>query len=419
MTNTEKIFDVAIVGGGIAGTVAAWTLRNMGRSVVVVDDHAKASPIFKAERISQETAQTLRQLGLFDRLERISMPLHSTATIKDGAIEEVVANTDYSAPLWKLVAELREGMEDAGIELVVDRAEAASTSEEIQTLQLHSGREIQCRLMVVATGNAVNLLKSLDVEREIISKNHSTTFGFDIEPGDNFKLPTDSVSIRIYKDGADYMNVFATPDGRVRGNLFTYWPTGGERVRNFIKNDTNQQLAELAPRMKEVTGDWRVVGKVQCGSMSVQKSTGFQRPGYVLIGDAYGRICPCLGRGINKALGDVLSLRRHVNRWFDANAPMTWETLSSYYDDPARRELEDHLFKYSLFIRNRLIGKSPIWCLRRWYYDRIPLAAREMVRSLMQKRAPRKMPTAPAAPVAQPLATGFGACSTSQAILVK
>ncbi len=383
MKNQEDIFDVLIVGAGIAGVVAAWALNAKGRRVALVDPQPTTSPVFRAERISQQAAQTLKELGLFDRLERIAKPLKTTATIKGSRIEDVSSNTDYSTPLWQLVAELRKNLSSAGITVLVDRADSAETSPKVQTVQLHSGKSVQCRLLVVATGNAKPLLKSLGIQRDVISEKHSTTFGFDIECGEDFKLPTDSVSVRIYKDGADYLNIFPTPEGNYRGNLFTYWPTGGEQVRQFAKGDVNEILTELAPRMKEVTGDWRAVGKVQCGSMSVVKSKGAHGPGFVLIGDAYGRICPCLGNGIQKALEDVLSLRKYLPQWLETKATLEWKTISEYYQDPSRQALEDHLFKYSLFIRDRLINNQLGWQLRRFYYDRLPLVLRRCVRGLV------------------------------------
>ena len=376
-------FDVVIVGAGIAGSVAAWVLQDSGLSVAVLDEHPQAFPAFRAERISQGAAATLSELKLFDRLERIALPLRSTATIKGGAIEEIVRNTDYSIPLWKLVAELRAGMNGTNSpQLIIGHVEGAETTATRQLVRLRSGQSLACKLLVVATGNANCLLKAFGIEREILSQNHSTTFGFDVEPSASFRLPTDSISVRMCKDGADYMNVFPTTDGGFRANLFTYWPAGGERVRDFIKGDTNRILKRLAPHMMKPTGEWKATGKIECGSVSVMKSTGYRQAGFVLIGDAYGRICPCGGMGVNKALSDILTLRKYVPGWLTSETPLNWEMLSQYYADPTREAFENYLFNTSMFIRNRLLNKHPLWMLRRWYYHQVPVQAKSLVRKL-------------------------------------
>ena len=381
--NTRAEYDVVIVGVGIAGSVAAWVLRDSGLSVAVLDEHPTAFPAFRAERISQGAAGTLKVLNLFDRLERIALPLRSTATIKGGKVEEIVRNTDYSIPLWKLVGELRSGMNRTGApELIIDHVEAAETSTTRQLVRLRSGQTLECKLLVVATGNANYLLKLFGIEREILSQNHSTTFGFDVEPRADFRLPSDSISIRLCRDGADYMNVFPTVDGRFRANLFTYWPAGSDQVRGFIKGDTNGILKRLAPNMMKPTGEWQAVGKIECGSVSVMKSTGYRQAGFVLIGDAYGRICPCGGMGVNKALSDILTLRKYAPGWLKSEAQLGWENLSQYYADPTREAFENYLFNTSMFIRNRVLNKHPLWLLRRWYYHQLPVQARSFVRKL-------------------------------------
>lgn len=377
--------DVVIAGAGIAGAVAAWALHEHGLSVTLVDPKETASPVFKAERLSRLAAEILTELKVVDQLERLALPLHSTATIKDSKVETVTRNKDYSIPLWRLVSQLRTDVSCVnGVQVIIDRVDKVEASSTGQKIVLDSGDELECKLLVVATGASTGLLKHLGIEREIISLKHSSTFGFDIEPGEGFQLPTDSVSVRLCKDGVDYMNIFPTMDGRYRANLFTYWPAGGSKTRAMIKSgveELNALLQQLAPELKKVTGQWKAVGKVECGSVSVMKSSGYQcRPGVVLIGDAYGRICPCSGMGINKALNDVLTLSRCAPEWLRSNTPLNWSVLSEYYEDEKRVEYEEYLYSYSLFIRKRLLSKHPLWFLRRWYYHHVPTQVKSWIR---------------------------------------
>ena len=47
-------FDVMIIGGGAAGTSAALTLRNRGKTVGVVTNRAETSSLFKAEKVTND-----------------------------------------------------------------------------------------------------------------------------------------------------------------------------------------------------------------------------------------------------------------------------------------------------------------------------------------------------------------------------
>jgi 2-polyprenyl-6-methoxyphenol hydroxylase-like FAD-dependent oxidoreductase len=168
------------------------------------------------------------------------------------------------------------------------------------------------------------------------------------------------------------MNIFPTSEGGYRANLFTYWPAGDERQREFIKNDPTAMLRRLVPRLMLTTGEFRVKGAIECGSVSVMKSTGYQQAGFVLIGDAYGRICPCAGRGINKVIQDVLTLKGLVPRWVREETALTAEVLQSYYHEEKREAFEEWVFEESLTLRDRIMENSPKQLLRRVWYHHLP-----------------------------------------------
>lgn len=380
-------FDILIVGGGISGTVGAWAFHKAGFRVGLVDLRKEPAKIFRAERVSNTSAGILTSLGLEDRLQG-AVPLDSTGSFIGEKVEHVSNARDYSIPLWQLIEELRRDIESTqGIELLVDCAESAEISPDRQKVLLRSGKEVDCKLLVVATGSTNGFLKALGIDREILSENHSSTFGFDIEPEEGFKLPHHSVSLEIFKDGVDYMNVFPTPDGGYRANLFTYWPAGSRRIRDFIKGDPTGFIRKIAPKLMHATGRWKVKGKIQCGTVSISKSTGYRQPGVVLVGDAYGRVCPCAGMGVTKALSDILSVQKLLPDWVGKNLSLTREKISEYYDDPERRAYEDELYNNSMFIRNRLMSKSPEWVLRRMYHKHVPLRVKDLLVRLRSRKA--------------------------------
>jgi 2-polyprenyl-6-methoxyphenol hydroxylase-like FAD-dependent oxidoreductase len=367
-------FDVLIIGGGIAGSLAAWTFSQDGLSVALIDEREMAAPFFRAERISSLAVAEMRRLGLSSIVDQFALPLESTAVIKGSTVERVTTEVDYSIPLWQLVNRIRDTFADnEGVTLIAEKVESVENHPYRQSVKLAGSQRILTgKLVVVATGASTAFLKQLGVRREIISRNHSSTFGFDLETGTDFLLPASSITVRICRDGADYMNIFPTSEGGYRANLFTYWPAGDERQREFIKNDPTAMLRRLGPRLMLTTGEFRVKGAIECGSVSVMKSTGYQQAGFVLIGDAYGRICPCAGRGINKVIQDVLTLKGLVPRWVREETALTAEVLQSYYHEEKREAFEEWVFEESLTLRDRIMENSPKQLLRRVWYHHLP-----------------------------------------------
>lgn len=375
--------DMAVVGGGIAGTLLAWTLSEAGLSVALIDEREAAPPFFRAERISSLAISSLRELGLGGIVDRVSLPLPDTAVIKGNCVEKLTTDVDYSVRLWQLVDAIRHRLRGEGrVEMITGTAAIESTSPRIQQVRVdHPGgtRNVSARLLVVATGASGGFLKSLGIEREIISHNHSSTFGFDIEPGPNFVLPAASATVRLCRDGADYMNLFPTAEGGYRANLFTFWPAGDDRQREFLKGDSDAILRRLAPGLHEATGSFSIRKPIECGCVSVLKSTGFRQPGLVLVGDAYGRICPVAGRGINKAIHDVVALTKLAPRWIADDADIVPELLDSYYLDDERHAYEEWVFEESLSLRDRIVSKKPKQILRRILYHHAPPSLREFL----------------------------------------
>src|SRR4051794_31813335 len=58
--------DIAIVGGGLAGSTAAAMLGRAGVSAILVDPHEIYPPEFRCEKLDGSQVATLRKTGLAD-----------------------------------------------------------------------------------------------------------------------------------------------------------------------------------------------------------------------------------------------------------------------------------------------------------------------------------------------------------------
>jgi 2-polyprenyl-6-methoxyphenol hydroxylase-like FAD-dependent oxidoreductase len=62
--------DIAIVGGGLAGSTAAAMLGRAGHDGVLIDPHARYPQDFRCEKLDAAQIEILRKTGLADAVAR-------------------------------------------------------------------------------------------------------------------------------------------------------------------------------------------------------------------------------------------------------------------------------------------------------------------------------------------------------------
>src|SRR5215213_1402953 len=78
--------DVAIVGGGLSGAVAAVVLGRAGYRVTLVDRHAVYPSEFRVEKIAGDQVELLRRLGLLDSVAAASTPFDKIMNLRRGRV---------------------------------------------------------------------------------------------------------------------------------------------------------------------------------------------------------------------------------------------------------------------------------------------------------------------------------------------
>ena len=358
------VADIAIVGGGLAGSLAAAVLARAGYRVALVDKRAVHPDEFRVEKIGGQQLEMFRKLGFLKALENVACRYDRVLNIREGKVVDVSVGQAYGFSYANLVAMARSQLPDLS-SLIVDEVTAISCSDDVQHIELASGKRLDARLVVLATGMASALGYKLGIRRRVLAERHSVSFGFTIARKDG--APFDFEALTCYgertADGIDYLSLFPVPSG-MRANLFMFRdPT--DPIMRELRREPEATVLRLLPGLWPYLGDFRVTDKVQNWVMDLTVVEGHLQPGIVLIGDAFQTNCPAAGTGVARLLVDVDRLcTEYAPRWL-ASAGMGTEKISQFYSDPDKVAADQQSLKMAHF-RQALTSRSDIgWDVRR------------------------------------------------------
>lgn len=361
---SETVADIAIVGGGLAGSLAAAVLARAGHCVALIEKRAVHPDEFRVEKIGGHQLAMLRKLGFLDALKTIACRYDQVLNIREGKVVDVSVGQAYGFSYADLVAMARSQIPDPS-SLIVDEVTAISCGDEIQHLELASGRRVTARLVVLATGMAAALAYKLGIKRRVLAERHSVSFGFTIARQDG--RPFDFEALTCYgeraADGIDYLSLFPARAG-MRANLFMFRdPT--DPIMRELRREPEATVLRLLPGLRPYLGDFRVIDKVRNWVMDLTVVEGHLQGGIVLVGDAFQTNCPAAGTGVARLLVDVDRLcTEYAPRWL-ATPGVGLEKIAQFYSDRDKIAADQQSLKMARF-RQALTSRDDIgWDVRR------------------------------------------------------
>jgi 2-polyprenyl-6-methoxyphenol hydroxylase-like FAD-dependent oxidoreductase len=381
--------DIAIVGGGLAGSLAAAMLGRAGIDAILIDPHTEYPPDFRCEKLDSDQVAILGKTGLADAILRACTPDRETWVARFGRVVEKRPgdqNGIYYTPLVNAVrAEIPKHTR-----FIQAKATALATSADRQAVTLSTGDIVQARLIVLANGLNIGLRDSLGLKREIISKNHSTSIGFDIEPVGRRQFDFSSLTYYAQHTGDRTALLTLFPIGNVtRANLFTYRDMDDPWLRQMraMPQDT---LFALMPALREMVGDFSVNGQVKIRPVDLYVTHGHRQSGVVLVGDAFATSCPAAGTGARKVLTDVERLCNvHIPGWLQSDG-MSAGKIAAFYDDPIKQACDLFSIRKAYGLKAFSIDTSLTWRLRRWVKFAVHLARGMLRRFVHHEPSPAR-----------------------------
>lgn len=356
--------DVAIVGGGLAGSLAAAMLGRAGIDAILIDPHTEYPPDFRCEKLDGDQVAILKKTGVADAVLRASTPDRETWVARCGHLVEKRPGDQQGIYYTPLVNTVRAEIPRHTRRIYV-KATAISTGDDRQTVTLANGDVVQARLVVLANGLNIGLRDSLGLRRDIVSKCHSIAIGFDMEPVGRrqFEFPALTYYSERITDRAALITLF--PIGKVmRANLFIYRDMDDPWLQQ-MRARPQETLFALMPGLHDLIGDFAVSGQVKIRPVDLYATRGHLQPGVVLVGDAFSTSCPAAGTGARKVLTDVERLCNvHIPRWLRTPG-MAVEKIATFYDDPVKRACDRFSLNKAYGLKAFSIDPGVWWSFRR------------------------------------------------------
>ena len=352
--------DIAIVGGGLAGSLAAVMLGRAGHAVTLVDPFAACRPDFRCEKLEAAHVDALRRAGVLDAVLPAAHRYENIWVARLGKLAEIKPIVEYGIEYSALVNRLR-GLIPQNVALVQSKVTGVSVTPERQTLTLANGARIAARLVIGANGVMTDLIG----RRREISRCHSVSVGFDV---DSNGWPFDGLTYFGEEPAqrAAYITLFPLPSGG-RANLFVYRELNDPWIKRLRENPA-ATIAQTLPGLTQFTGALRVAGPVKIRPVDLAATEDLLQPGVVLIGDAFSTACPVSGTGAAKAFTDAERLCNvYVPQWL-ATPGIRVEKIAQFYSDPDKLRSDGYSFRTSVFAKRAALGQGLLWTAFRWAY---------------------------------------------------
>lgn len=349
-------FDVVIIGGGPAGSVAGINLARAGLTTAIIERKTFPRDTLCGEFLSYEVSKHLRELNLFEKFLALSPNVVKSfkfITRKDKIFNTTLPFTAYS--LKRSVFDnflLNEAREAGAFTLQPAETTAVSRDDGIFSLQIKTAGEnktITSGYVIGAYGKSNILDKKLQrdfsgdrsgfnaikfhINKELLSEIDDSVIyifsGHNIYCGVNTVSKDEAVVCFLYKKS----NLNETPSEK-----FKELQNENRRFARLFKDDLNIHKMDVYG-----------AGNIYLGKREIIKD------GIMMIGDAAGMIAPVAGDGIGMAFQSARTAAGIMGKYIKNS---DHETVYSLYRKEWKKLFSKRIF-IANFIQNLILKNQP------------------------------------------------------------
>ncbi|MET1112101.1 MAG: FAD-dependent oxidoreductase [Allosphingosinicella sp.] len=306
--------QLVIVGGGPAGMVAGLLFARAGVPTTVLEKHGDFLRDFRGDTVHPSTLRIFSELGLLDRL--LERPHDKVRDLQGliGGRRLAIADFTHFDPRWNFIAMMAQW---DFLDFVADEARLYPHFTLVQDAEATGLVEKAGRVAGVrytAGGEERRIAARLTIAADGRSSRMRAAAGLPVR---DLGAPMDVFWFRVPREPTpdnETTGVFAS--GRIMAMIDRgdYWqcayvfPKGMEgEVRARGIEAFREEVASLAPGLRERIGAVESWDDVKLRSVSLDRLEQWHRPGLLVIGDAAHAMTPIGGVGINVAVQDAVA----------------------------------------------------------------------------------------------------------------
>ena len=336
----DKIFDVAIIGGGPAGCSLAALLGQQGIDTLCLDreslDHSATERFDgRTTAISFGSRNVLLAAGVWDRLEPLACPITHIDITESGKPSMLeFLSKDVDAPAFGWVIEnrhLRRGLYDRLAQLADVSHRGSASAERLEigndhaTVTTTDGTAHRARLVVGADGRQSFTRNALGIGTR--SKEYGQRAVVCLVQHEH---PHEFRAVEDFRAAGPLAILPMTDDAEGRYRSAVVWTEDAAGASAAAWDDAAFEAA-LTERFPARYGRIELAGPRYSYPLGLVHAQSYIGPRTALIADAAHAIHPIAGQGLNMGLRDVAAL-----------AELLAETNKSNVDPGARALLEQY-----------------------------------------------------------------------------
>lgn len=368
----EKIYDVAIVGGGLGGLSLSIQLVMSGYSVVLFEKEKYPFHKVCGEYISMESREHLKMLGL--PLEEMELPMINKLIVSSPSgkvVKSELGMGGFGISRYTIDNELYKIAKDTGVKIYEETKVNDVVFGKDEFKVSANGIDVRARIVAGAFGKRSNL--DVKWERKFVENKGKLNNYVGVKYHVKSSHAPDTIALHNFKNG--YCGI-----SKVEGDKYCLcYLTTSENLR-----ENNNSIAEMErnvlqknPFLREIftKSEFLYSSPLTISQISFDKKSLVENH-VLMVGDAAGMITPLCGNGMSMALhASKIAfehiekyLQKKVNRW-DMEEGFKWDWDRKF----ARRMRNGRMIQ-------RLFGKEWVTEIFVSIVKRFPFLTRRLIR---------------------------------------
>ena len=371
---TDQQYDIAVIGGGLAGLCFSILMRRKGYSVILFEKESYPFTKVCGEYISMESYDFLQRLGI--PLDEMDLPVIDQLTLTSPSgkkIEQSLPLGGFGISRYFLDNELMKLAVQLGV-VVHEKCKVFSAEFVNDAFRIEATvGKFSARICCGAYGKRSNLdvaWKRPFIKAQKKGLNNYVGIKYHVEAD----LPENQIALHNFSDG--YCGI-----SKVEGNKYClcYLTTAanlkasGNNIQHMEENilSENPFLRSIFPSVKKLDAQPVTISQVSFEQKSQVENH------IVLLGDAAGMITPLCGNGMSMAMHSAHIFQQMAGDFLAGKISRT--EMEKQYSDSWKKEFSQRL-RMGRTIQ-RFFGKKSTTNLFISVLGRFPFLVRQIIRS--------------------------------------